>query len=432
MLLLLILIVITTAGLTLMIAHGVMPDLIVLTSLLLIAEVWFTLRHSRKATKQILHFFHMLENEDTLSRYNAETSNSTQRQLSAAMNRVTSNIERLKIEAAENELKLKAVIEHSVSGLLAVDSNNFIVVANSSAKQLIGASVLTHTSQISRANAELHNLMQNLANGGVATLATHNPPRVLSIRLATLVIANSPLRLYSIVDIKPELDAREVDSWSKLTRVITHEIMNGIAPILSVSQKLSTTVSSGQNTLTDRQSATLHQGLQVVREQSESLMRFVEHYRQFARIPMPQKSEVNVAQLFAKVEMLAQQMLQQKGIAISTQAHSHSTITADENQMVQILLNLVQNAAEALDNTPNPTIALHHASTPEGATITITDNGTGIPPEQLQEIFVPFYTTKPNGSGIGLSIVRQIVHLHGGSINVRSNLGEGSCFEVRV
>ena len=170
----------------------------------------------------------------------------------------------------------------------------------------------------------------------------------------------------------------------------------------------------------------------MVREQSESLMRFVEHYRQFARIPMPQKSEVNVAQLFAKVEMLAQQMLQQKGIAISTQAHSHSTITADENQMVQILLNLVQNAAEALNTTPNPTIALHHASTPEGATITITDNGTGIPPEQLQEIFVPFYTTKPNGSGIGLSIVRQIVHLHDGSINVRSNLGEGSCFEVRV
>lgn len=221
------------------------------------------------------------------------------------------------------------------------------------------------------------------------------------------------------------MEANEMESWQKLIRVMGHEIMNSITPIISLSETL------GSRTVDEKSYAYMQQGVQIIHKRSKGLLEFVENYRRLTRIPLPKKEKVELGTLLRDLKNL----FPDNFIHIlppSTEIH----LQADRVQIEQVLINLVRNAREACnavewDECIGPQIEVSVSNHPEWrVAISVADNGEGILPEVLDKIFVPFFTTKEGGSGIGLSLCRQIMHLHGGSITATSTPGTGTCFTL--
>jgi len=249
----------------------------------------------------------------------------------------------------------------------------------------------------------------------------------LSLKATSFKKNDNELVILSIQDIKNELDEKEVESWMKLIRVLMHEIMNSITPITSLSESLSHIYSLEGNPVlpeqvTSKAIATTLQGLNVIKEQGRGLMSFVESYRKLTRVPEPEKKLFKVAELMSRVKVLYNSLEKSDRIGLSfSLKDSEFEIYADQNLISQVLINLVKNALEANENNPDGKILIvagidknHH---PE---ICVIDNGPGISEGNLDEIFVPFFTTRQYGSGIGLSISKQIMRVHGGNLKVRS------------
>ena len=221
------------------------------------------------------------------------------------------------------------------------------------------------------------------------------------------------------------MEANEMESWQKLIRVMGHEIMNSITPIISLSETL------GSRTVDEKSYAYMQQGVQIIHKRSKGLLEFVENYRRLTRIPLPKKEKVELGTLLRDLKNL----FPDNFIHIlppSTEIY----LQADRVQIEQVLINLVRNAREACnavewDECIGPRIEVSVFHHPEWrVAVSVADNGEGILPEVLDKIFVPFFTTKEGGSGIGLSLCRQIMHLHGGSITATSTPGTGTCFTL--
>lgn len=221
------------------------------------------------------------------------------------------------------------------------------------------------------------------------------------------------------------MEANEMESWQKLIRVMGHEIMNSITPIISLSETL------GSRTVDEKSYAYMQQGVQIIHKRSKGLLEFVENYRRLTRIPLPKKEKVELGTLLRDLKNL----FPDNFIHILPPS-SEIYLQADRVQIEQVLINLVRNAREACnavewDECIGPRIEVSVFHHPEWrVAISVADNGEGIQPEVLDKIFVPFFTTKEGGSGIGLSLCRQIMHLHGGSITATSTPGTGTCFTL--
>jgi signal transduction histidine kinase len=221
------------------------------------------------------------------------------------------------------------------------------------------------------------------------------------------------MRLYK----KRTMEANEIESWQKLIRVMGHEIMNSITPIISLSETLSTR---------EVEYSRMQQGMQVIHKRSKGLLEFVENYRRITRIPAPVKEKVTLAELFNGIA----ELIPNDYISFAQPAPQIS-IKADRTQIEQVLINIIKNAIEACAEVPYPQIQVKSSVSETGTvSITVSDNGPGILPNVLDKIFIPFFTTKENGSGIGLSLCKQIMHLHGGNITARSTPEQGSEFTL--
>ena len=249
----------------------------------------------------------------------------------------------------------------------------------------------------------------------------------LSLKATSLKTNENELVILSIQDIKNELDEKEIESWMKLIRVLMHEIMNSITPITSLSESLSNIYSTGGIPVLPEQVnvktiATTLQGLNVIKEQGKGLMSFVESYRKLTRVPEPEKKLFKVADLMSRVMILYNSLdnINKTNLTISLKKPDLE-IFADQNLISQVLINLLKNALEANENNFEGKITIVSSeNSGNHSEICVIDNGPGISEENLDEIFVPFFTTRQNGSGIGLSISRQIMRAHGGNLKVRS------------
>jgi len=227
-------------------------------------------------------------------------------------------------------------------------------------------------------------------------------------------------RLYNSVVIETENEA-----WQKLVRVLTHEIMNSIAPIISLSETI--TERAEQNKMNEDDYQTMLQSIQSIHRRSKGLLDFVENYRKLTRIPAPVIRPVPVSEIFNQIELL---FTENKSSIHFSLASSNLHIHADRTLIEQVLINLIKNAVEACTDTPDGQVLVKAFRKENTVAITISDNGCGIVPEAIDKIFVPFYTTKPGGSGIGLSLCRQIINRHGGTISVASEEERGTTFSI--
>lgn len=221
------------------------------------------------------------------------------------------------------------------------------------------------------------------------------------------------MRMYK----KRTMEANEIESWQKLIRVMGHEIMNSITPIISLSETLSTR---------EVEYSRMQQGMQVIHKRSKGLLEFVENYRRITRIPAPVKEKVRLTELLNSIA----ELLHHEYIQFAAPVPDIS-IKIDRTQIEQVLINIIKNAIEACTDTPTPLIQVETSVSDTGTvSITVSDNGPGILPDVLDKIFIPFFTTKESGSGIGLSLCKQIMHLHGGNITVNSTPEQGSKFTL--
>ena len=294
---------------------------------------------------------------------------------------------------------------------------------------MLGAEVLNHVSQLERINRSLYQAILNIKpfeQKRVSIISERGTAELL-IKATSIKTREEELMLLSLQDIRNELDENELDSWMKLIRVLMHEIMNSIAPITSLSESLSKlfTVEGRDVKPSEMDEKTIRNtilGLNVIGEQGNGLIKFVESYRKLTRLPKPDLKIFKAESLVNRIKVLYFSFENNEKAKLSVEINPENLeIYADEDLVAQVLLNLVKNALEAVSVLESGTIRilvkLGANNRPE---ISVADNGPGIPREILEQIFVPFFTTREKGSGIGLSLSRQIMRLHGGSLQVRS------------
>jgi signal transduction histidine kinase len=295
---------------------------------------------------------------------------------------------------------------------------------------MFGMEVLTHLHQLERINRSLYQAVLNIRpfEQRMVSVATERGTTELSLKAASFKTRDEELVILSVQDIRNELDEKELDSWMKLIRVLMHEIMNSIAPITSLSQSLSNLFTIDGHELlpqeiNEKTIRTTVRGLNVIGEQGNGLILFVESYRKLTRLPKPEKKLFKAEDLINRIKVLYSSLENSSRVKLTVVINPpEMELFADENLISQVMLNLLKNALEALrvkasEGSIRITVDLTANSRPE---ICVSDNGPGIPPEIMEQIFVPFFTTRDSGSGIGLSLSRQIMRLHGGSLQVRS------------
>lgn len=387
--------------------------------------------------KKIKYFFDSVRNDDSNLSFPVEEKNRIVREIYSNMIRVNEQIQQLKINNFNQEQYFRTLIEHLAIGIITFNNRGFILHSNSFAKRILAADVLTHIKQIERTDRKLYRTIKNIKpfERRLIPLNTERGEIQLSLKATSFRTNEDELVILSIQDIKNELDEKEVESWMKLIRILMHEIMNSITPITSLSESLSTIYSregtpvSPENLNSKAISATL-QGLNVIKEQGKSLLSFVDSYRKLTRVPEPDKKLFDVADLMNRIRVLYSSLDKSESIDLTLDIKEPDLkIFADKNLVSQVLINLMRNALEAINGKQEGKISivagLDSHQHPE---ICVIDNGPGIPEENIDEIFVPFFTTRQSGSGIGLSISRQIMRVHGGNLTVRSSPGKETVF----
>lgn len=321
------------------------------------------------------------------------------------------------------------ILKQAEIGILTYNNKGHILFSNPKVEKLLNHTPLNHIKQLAQVDNKLYELFNtiNPFERKLFQLTNERETIQLTIKASEIILNNEVLKLITIQDIHNELDERETDSWIKLIRVLTHEIMNSVTPITSISESILGYYKDNNGILSTTQidESKIHntaKGLEVIKNQGNDLMSFVQSYRSFLNVPAPDKKIIKVDELLEKVKVLMSQEIDFN--LISFEIHSNYKnleIYADEKQITQILINLCKNAIQALTETKNGALVFITGFTTDGKKyITIQDNGSGIHPDIINQIFVPFYTTKKEGTGIGLSLSKQIMHLHGGNLSVRS------------
>lgn len=386
----------------------------ILSLCFLIFSIWWQLSRYRIHTKRVLFMIDALENNDNAIHFPEEKTTPETRDINRALNRVGHILYNVKSETAQQEKYYELILDCINTGVLVLNDNGAIYQKNNEALRLLGLNVLTHIRQLSKVDVTLMQKVEFCRTGEKLQITFNNERGTvnLSIRVSDITIRKEHLRILALSDINSELDEKEIDSWIRLTRVLTHEIMNSVTPITSLSDTLLS--------LSDTHDEEIRSGLQTISTTGKGLLAFVESYRRFTRIPTPEPSLFYVKAFIDRMVELARHQNTCKNITFHTDISPADLIVyADENLISQVVINLLKNAIQAIGTQADGKIEISaRCNDSEEVLIEIKNNGPVIPPEIADHIFIPFFTTKEGGSGIGLSISRQIMRLSGGSITL--------------
>lgn len=351
-------------------------------------------------------------------------------------------ITRIKTARKEQDSDLqffKNVVQHIGIGLIAFRKDGGIQIVNSAAKRLLRLNRTQNINDLKEVSEPLVEAVIKLKTGGreLVPMKLGDETFQLSVYAIELTLRGEELKLISITNIQSELEEKEMEAWQNLVRVLTHEIMNSVTPISSLAemaeQELSGQLKSDSPALKKEQLEDMHLSLQTITKRSNGLIKFVKEFRNLTHIPKPKLADVAVKPMLTDLALLHRVEASEKGINIEINVKPEQLIiVADKSMIEQVIINLIKNAIQAFDDEPNKTIWLTGSTGDKGRpTISVRDNGSGIDPEALEKIFIPFYSTKKTGSGIGLSLSKQIMRQHEGRITVHSKPKEGTDFVLR-
>ncbi|NER13038.1 histidine kinase [Leptobacterium flavescens] len=403
----------------------------------LVLQVVWLIKFLNHTNRKIAHFFEFIRNEDYSLRFSEDVDLPSLQHLHKNLNKANTLIRDMQIQSKTQEKYYQEILKRADIGILTINKKGHVLYANPTSRTLLNSRQLNHIRQLEKVDTRLFQLFSDLKpfERKVFQLTNERETISLALKSTEIVSGTEALTLITVQDINSELDEKETDSWIKLIRVLTHEIMNTVAPITSISESILNYYKSDDSLLKPEQIDENHirntvKGLEVIKEQGGDLMSFVQSYRSFLNVPVPDKKIIKLQELTEKVKVLLSREIEVHSVSFDLVANEDDLeVFADEKQITQVLINLAKNAVQSFDGQEDRKVQLIYGIDQDKKKyIEVRDNGPGIPEDIIDQIFVPFFTTKDTGTGIGLSLSKQIMQLHGGTLKVRSALNEGTSF----
>ena len=403
---------------------------------LLIAELW---RYVSRTNREVARFLDAARYADYSQRFNFKNDGSGFRALGEAFTDILDRM-RTRSTTLESEMRRsRALIEHIPVPLMTLHADDSITLQNNAARRLFGAEHVTTLKDLRKFGFSFAESVET-AVPGVRQLVTFTVEGIeykLTLATTELIIGGNSERLISLQDIQSELDATQAEAWEDLVRVLTHEIMNSITPITSLAATASDVVADVVDKVREKEPIEedledLHDAIETVARRSDSLVQFVDSYRQITRLAPPEKKRIRLADLFASVLRLAQAECPRDDVEFAVEVSpTELDVYADRDLLEPVLINLLRNAWQATESTDKPMVRLSgRLNRRHNVIVEVADNGPGVPSNIATKIFVPFFTTRDKGSGVGLALARQVMIAHGGFIRVNANEGGGSVFSL--
>ena len=401
----------------------------------LLALVVALARYLTRGQQALLDFTLALKYRDFSRQYPEQPASASLRRLHAAFNQVNATFRELRAEKEAQFQYLQTILALLDTGIVSYDAAGTVAWVNEAFKNTLQLPYLKNIQALQHRQPVLYEAIRRAVPGQPAvvklTVGSHAVQLLLSA--TQFKMQGEAFTLLAFKNISQALAATETAAWQQLLRVMTHEIMNSVTPIASLADSLGRHMRAAQQQdsaaeLLDDVST----GIRIIQQRSEGLLRFAQVYRNFSTLAPPQRTTLYVQELLQTTRQLLAEQLTAQGIEVVISVRPvHLTLQADGHLLEQVLINLLLNAAQAVDQTPDPRISLlAWLDGQERVVIEVKDNGSGIPADLLDSIFVPFFTTRPSGSGIGLSLAKQIMQLHQGSIQVHSVERAGSAFQL--
>ncbi|MBL7863966.1 MAG: ATP-binding protein [Cyclobacteriaceae bacterium] len=371
--------------------------------------------------------------------FKTNANDSSTYSLSKKMNEALASSKQNRRDKDSDYQFFRNIVQHVGIGLLTFKKDGVVQIINSAARKLLRVGQIQNISQLNDNSPTLVEAFQKLKTGGreLIRLKIGDDAVQLSVFAIELTLRGEEIKLISMSNIQSELEEKEMEAWQNLVRVLTHEIMNSVTPISSlavtVEEELHKQLQTNNAGLEKSELEDMHLSLQTISRRSEGLIRFVKEFRSLTQVPQPRLGEIAIQPMLEEMAMLHKKELSDRGITLTTSTEPPQlTALADKNMIEQVLINLIKNAIQAFDEQTEKRIELIANISDKGRpVIAVRDNGQGIDPEALEKIFIPFFSTKKSGSGIGLSLSRQIMRVHEGRITVKSTLGEGTEFLLK-
>jgi nitrogen fixation/metabolism regulation signal transduction histidine kinase len=396
-------------------------------------------RFVSKTNAELVRFLDAARYADYSQRFDMSSLGSGFGELGSAFTDILDRFQTVRSEQIEHQKHLKAIVEHAPVPLISISSNGLLTLWNNAARKLFGANHVTKLSDLITFGEEFAKHLSAVKPGErrLVHFTIDGMEHQLSISATQILLSKSQETLVSMQDIQSELDIAQLQAWQDLVKVLTHEIMNSITPVASLAKTtvdLVTDCKHKADTYPELKEdlQDISEAVETVARRSDGLIQFVGSYRQLTRLPAPNKNKINVSTLFQQSCSLGTQEWDKKGIEVIVNIQpSELEVTVDKDMLEQVLLNLLKNAEHAVENCPSPKVNLNAYLNKRGhVVIEVCDNGKGIPDDIGDKIFVPFYTTKQQGSGVGLALTRQIMLAHGGAIKYESNKTAGTVFRM--
>lgn len=408
--------------------------------LLLFFQVISLIHFTEKTNKDLSRFFLSIKYDDTSQAFTSRGLGSSFNELKDSFNNIVKKLQETRSEREARTRYLNTIIQHVGVGLIAIKIDGSVDLINNSAKKILRITSLRNINDIQERYPNLIDSLVNLKHKEkkLVKIQRDNETGYLSLFGHKFILREEELTLVSIQNIQEELEEKEMEAWQNLIRVLTHEIMNSITPISSMTSTildmLRTEECDEDNYQVEPEDIKdMVDALRTIHNRSQGLMNFVSNYRNLTLIQKPRMQIIPLSGFFQNLERFMKDKLSDNDITLKWSVTPESLeLSGDPDLMEQVMINLLLNAVHAVSGRDDSLIEIAACLGSEGAIVlTVKDNGVGIVEEALDKIFIPFFTTKENGSGIGLSLSRQIIRLHKGTLRVSSVVDEGSTFTLR-
>lgn len=407
-------------------------------SIVLVIEIVILFRFISKNNLDILRFLDSVKHRDELTKMNLNDSKKSHRELRKLLNEIAESYSQVKIEKESEHYYFLNTIKHVGIGLISFDEKGNIELINEATEKLLRLNNPKNISQFKKLDENFDQILEDIPTGKAQLIKLKRKDEILQLSLnaTSFIIKDHKVKLVSLQDIRSEIQQEEIEIWQKLIRVLTHEIMNSAGPITSLSSTLSQTFvdelqQNGQIEEPIKKQFLI--GLKAIEKRSRGLAKFVETYRNLTKIPKPVFTDIIFKELLEQITVLMKEELKLVSANLTIRIQPDNlTVLADEKLISQVLINIIRNALQAFESNENNKIQINAFQIENDQTLVeVHDNGKGISEEIIEKIFIPFFTTREDGSGIGLSLSRQIMILHGGSINIKSNPKTGTTVELK-
>ena len=401
---------------------------------LIIIQIGLLIKSFNKINKELILFLESINVKDSAYRFSTNLRGNFV-ELAKILNNTASLINDIRIEKEKQYQFLQFVVENINIALIAFDENHEIQLSNSALASLVRKNKIRTLNELDELNPEFVSkvLSSNLNEGFRIKVSQSNIFNELFVQKHLIKINSKNLYLVSLQNITAELDKKELESWQRLIRVLTHEIMNSITPIINLTYAIRRSLNEEKKTFSD--SLIIDEAIEdieLIEKRSKSLIQFVENYKKLIRVGELSLSKVDISGLMHNVVGIFKEDFSINNITTNFDIKENIYLEADEKLLEQAVVNLLKNAIEATESVDYRTICVKLERSSDNIVISIKDSGKGIAPEKIQDVFTPFYTTKESGTGIGLSLVKQIISLHKGIVAVQSEVNTETVFCIQL